>query len=134
MGFFKEGKSMKYKNKDGIELSYKGNDMHQVLVREVIEEAIKVLEGYNRFDSRSAEWALSRGVNFLKDNFDLWEDDYPYNTEFGDGRTKEEMEAIDNRNESGWRIKQFNRNRSKQDQVSTIEELNKRISDEVFNS
>jgi|ETNvirenome_6_85_1030632.scaffolds.fasta_scaffold21040_5 hypothetical protein len=127
MGFFKEGKSMKYKNKDGIELSYKGNDMHQVLVREVIEEAIKVLEGYNRFDSRSAEWALSRGVNFLKDNFDLWEDDYPYNTEFGDGRTKEEMEAIDNRNESGWRIKQFNRNRSKEDQASTIEELENKI-------
>ena len=70
----------------------------------------------------------------IKDNFDLWEDDYPYNTEFGDGRTEEEMEAIDNRNEDEWRIKQYNRNRDAKDQVSTIEELNKRISDEVFNS
>ena len=75
MGFSKEYKSMKYKNKDGIELSYKGNDIHKVLVREVVEEAIKIFESYNRFDARSAEWALSRGVNFLKDNFDLWGDD-----------------------------------------------------------
>ena len=125
---------MKYKNKDGIELNYTGNDMQAKLVREVVEEAIKVFEGYNRFDARSAEWALSRGVNFLKDNFDLWEDDYPYNTEFGDGRTEEEMEAIDNRNEDEWRIKQYNRNRDAKDQVSTIEELDKRISDEIFNS
>ena len=124
----------KYKNKDGIELNYKGNDSHKVLVREVVGEAIKVFENYNRFDARSAEWALSRGVNFLKDNFDLWEDDYPYNTEFGDGRTEEEMEAIDNRNEDEWRIKQYNRNRDAKDQVSTIEELDKRISDEIFNS
>ena len=85
-------------------------------------------------DGRSCEYALHRGVHFLKDNFDLWEDDYPYNTEFGDGRTEEEMEAIDNRNEDEWRIKQYNRNRDAKDQVSTIEELDKRISDEVFNS
>ena len=74
MGFFKKGKSMKYKNKDGIELSFNGNDMQAKLVREVVEEAIKIFEGYNSFDGRSAEWALHRGVNFLKDNFDLWED------------------------------------------------------------
>ena len=62
----------KYKNKDGIELSYTNdNDIHQVLVKEVITEAIKIFEGYNRFDARSAEWALHRGVNFLKDNFDI---------------------------------------------------------------
>ena len=84
----------KNKNKDGIELNYKGNDSHKVLVKEVITEAIKILTTYNRFDGRSTEYALHRGVNFLKDNFDLWEDDYPYNTEFGDGRTEEEMEAI----------------------------------------
>ena len=65
----------KYKNKDGIELSYTGNDTHQILVKEVISEAIRIFEDYNRFDARSAEWALSRGVNFLKDNFDLWGDD-----------------------------------------------------------
>ena len=66
---------MKYKNKDGIELSYTNdNDVHQVLAKEVVSEAIKILTTYNRFDGRSAEYALNRGVNFLKDNFDLWED------------------------------------------------------------
>ena len=71
MGFFKEGKGMKYKNEDGIELSYTSNDYGQKLTREVIEEAINIFMGYNRLDARSAEWALHRGVNFLKDNFDL---------------------------------------------------------------
>ena len=72
MGFFKEGKSMKYKNKDGIELSYTNdNDMHQVLVKEVISEACKILNEYNRFDDKSAEWAIGRGINFLKENFNI---------------------------------------------------------------
>ena len=62
---------MKYKNKDGIELNYTGNDYHQKLTREVVEEAITIFEGYNRFDARSAEWALHRGVQFLKDNFNI---------------------------------------------------------------
>ena len=61
----------KYKNKQGIELNYSGNDMQSELVKEVVEEAIKVFTEYNRFDARSAEWALSRGVNFLKENFDI---------------------------------------------------------------
>ena len=66
---------MKYKNKDGVELSYNNdNDVHQVLVKEVVSEAIKILTTYNKFDGRSSEYALNRGVNFLKDNFDLWED------------------------------------------------------------
>ena len=125
---------MKYKNKDGIELNFTSNDIQSELTKEVVSEAIKILTTYNRMDGRSVEYALHRGVNFLKDNFDLWEDDYPYNTEFGDGKTKEEMEAIDNRNEDEWRIKQYNRNRDAKDQVSTIEELDKRISDEIFNS
>ena len=62
---------MKYKNKDGIEINYSGNDIQSKLVKEVVEEAIKVFTEYNRFDARSAEWALSRGVNFLKENFDI---------------------------------------------------------------
>ena len=63
---------MKYKNKDGISLNYTNdNDTHQQLVKEVITEAIKIFEGYNRFDGRSIEYALNRGVWFLKDNFDL---------------------------------------------------------------
>ena len=65
---------MKYKNKDGIELNYTNdNDIHQVLVKEVISEAIKIFEGYNRFDGRSAEYAIHRGIWFLKDNFDITE-------------------------------------------------------------
>ena len=102
---------MKYKNKDGIELSYTGNDMQAKLVKEVVEEAIKIFEAYNTFDARSAEWALSRGVNFLKDNFDIKDS----------GRSDE------------WRINQFNRNRSIEDQVSSIEELERRI-DDICNS
>ncbi len=125
---------MKYKNKDGIELNFTSNDIQSELTKEVVSEAIKILTTYNRMDGRSCEYALHRGVHFLKDNFNLWEDDYPYNTEFGDGRTEEEMQSIDNRNEDEWRIKQYNRNRDAKDQVSTIEELDKRISDEIFNS
>ena len=64
---------MKYKNKDGIELNYTGNDTQAKLVKEVISEAIKIFEGYNRFDGRSAEYAIQRGVWFLKDNFDITE-------------------------------------------------------------
>ena len=101
----------KYKNKQGIELNFTGGDMQSKLVREVVEEAINIFEGYNRFDARSAEWALSRGVNFLKENFDI-----------EDGGRSDE-----------WRIKQFNRNRIASDKISTIEELEKRI-DEISNS
>ena len=54
-----------------------------------IKKVIKILTEYNRMDLRSCEFALHRGVNFLKENFDI-EEDYPYNVEFGDGRTKEE--------------------------------------------
>ena len=100
----------KYKNKDGISLNYTGEDSHKVLVREVVGEAINIFEGYNRFDARSAEWALSRGVNFLKENFDIEEE-----------RSDE------------WRIEQYNRNRSIEDQVSTIEEMEKKV-DEISNS
>ena len=101
----------KYKNKDGIELNYSGNDIQSELTKEVISEAIKILTKYNRMDARSAEWALSRGVNFLKENFDI-----------------EDGERSD-----AWRIEQFNRHRISSDQVSTIEELEKRI-DEISNS
>ena len=62
---------MKYKNKDGIELNYKGDDIHRVLVREVISEAIRILNSHNHFDSQSKSWAIQRGVNFLETNFDI---------------------------------------------------------------
>ena len=61
----------KYKNKDGIELSYTGNDSHQVLVREVISEAIKILGMYDRNCKISMNMAMGNCKKFLKENFDL---------------------------------------------------------------
>jgi|TARA_Y100000310_G_scaffold155083_1_gene154567 hypothetical protein len=56
---------MKYKNKDGIELSYTGNDMHTKLVKEVISEAIAILD--KRFYPECKE--------FLKENFNIEDED-----------------------------------------------------------
>ena len=81
---------MKYKNKDGIELNFTSNDIQSELTKEVVSEAIKILTTYNRMDGRSCEYAYIE-VFISKDNFNLWEDDYSYNTEFGDGRTEEEV-------------------------------------------
>ena len=36
-----------------------------------IKKVIKILTEYNRMDLRSCEFALHRGVNFLKENFDI---------------------------------------------------------------
>ena len=62
---------MKYKNKDGIELNYSGDDSHKVLVREVVEEAIRILNSHNHFDSQSKSWAIDRGIHFLETNFNI---------------------------------------------------------------
>ena len=62
---------MKYKNKDGIELNFTSNDIQSKLTKEVVSEAIKILTTYNRMDGRSCEYALHRGVNFLKENFNI---------------------------------------------------------------
>ena len=35
---------MKYKNKEGISLNYTSNDIHTILVKEVVNETIKLLE------------------------------------------------------------------------------------------
>ena len=51
----------KYKNKDGIELNCTGNDIHTRLVKEVIGEAVSMLEDYRVADA----------IDFLKENFDL---------------------------------------------------------------
>ena len=62
----------KYKNKDGIELSYTNdNDVHQVLVKEVIGEAIKILGMYDRNCKISMGMAMSNTKRFLKTNFDI---------------------------------------------------------------
>ena len=61
----------KYKNKEGIELSYTGNDSHQVLVREVISEAMKILSMYDRNCKISMNMAMSNTKRFQKTNFDI---------------------------------------------------------------
>ena len=57
---------MKYQNKDGIALNYTGNDTHQVLVREVVSEAITMLE-----DIGEPLSGIDDTINFLKENFDI---------------------------------------------------------------
>ena len=59
----------KYKNKDGIELNYTGNDSHQVLVKEVVGEAIKLLSFYDRNCKISMNMAMGHCKKFLKENF-----------------------------------------------------------------
>jgi len=87
---------MKYKNKDGIEINYSGNDIQSKLVKEVIGEAIKLLErNHTQFT-----------INFLRENFDIKEE-----------RSDE------------WRINQFNRNRSIEDQVHSIQEMSDAVED-----
>ena len=67
-------KMSNYKIKDGISLNYEGNDSHSVLVKEVIMEAIRILNSHNHFDSQSKSWAIDRGINFLETNFDIKEE------------------------------------------------------------
>tara|TARA_Y100001963_G_C6736176_1_gene426541 strand:- start:1171 stop:1380 length:210 start_codon:yes stop_codon:yes gene_type:complete len=62
---------MKYKNKDGIELSFTGNDSTSVLVREVVGEAVKICSQYNWHDETSMRWTLERTKDFLIENFNL---------------------------------------------------------------
>ena len=64
---------MKYKNKDGIELNFNGDDSTSVLVREVVSEAVKICSQYNWHDETSMRWTLERTKDFLKENFDLEE-------------------------------------------------------------
>ena len=65
----------KYKNKDGIELSYTGNDSHQVLVKEVIGEAIKILSTYDRSCKISMSMSIHNAKKFLKTNFNIGENE-----------------------------------------------------------
>ena len=97
---------MKYKNKEGIELNYAGNDSHKVLVREVVSEAVRLCSEYNWDDKISMRFALSNVKDFLVENFNL--------------------NSSDERSDE-WKISQYNRNRSIEDQISTIEEFNKKI-------
>ena len=65
----------KYKNKDGIELSFTGNDTTSVLTREVIQEAIKLLGMYDRNCKISMGMAMGNTKKFLKTNFNIGEDE-----------------------------------------------------------
>ena len=64
---------MKYKNKDGIELSMVGNDTTKTLIREVVGEAVKLLSLYDRNCKISMNMAMGHCKKFLKENFDLEE-------------------------------------------------------------
>ena len=65
----------KYKNKDGLELSFTGNDTTSVLTREVIQEAIKILGMYDRNCKISMGMAMGNTKKFLKTNFNIGEDE-----------------------------------------------------------
>ena len=61
----------KYKNKDGIELNYSGNDIQSELTKEVVEEAIKILGMYDRSCKISMGMAMMNTKKFLKTNFNI---------------------------------------------------------------
>tara|TARA_Y100000004_G_scaffold77802_1_gene87560 strand:- start:258 stop:584 length:327 start_codon:yes stop_codon:yes gene_type:complete len=100
----------KYKNQDGISLNYTGKDVHSKLVREVVMEAIKILSTYQLNSSQSMMWAMQQCEEFLRVNFNL--------------RRKHEFERSNE-----WKINQYNRNRSIEDQVDTIEEMEQQVKD-----
>ena len=61
----------KYKNKDGIELNFTGDDIQSKLVKEVVEEAIKILNMYDRSCKISMGMAMMNTKKFLKTNFNI---------------------------------------------------------------
>ena len=61
----------KYKNKEGISLNYNGDDSHKILVREVISEALKILNMYDRSCKISMGMAMMNTKKFLTTNFDI---------------------------------------------------------------
>ena len=64
---------MKYKNKDGMELSYEGHkdDVHTNLVKEIILEACKLTKMYDKNCIKSHKMALRNVRKFLEDNFNV---------------------------------------------------------------
>ena len=67
----------KYKNEDGLELNFgnmtqEGRDGSGVtLVQEVITEAIKMLNMYDRNCMTSMKMAMNNTKKFLKENFNI---------------------------------------------------------------
>jgi hypothetical protein len=64
---------MKYKNKDGISLSYTGDDVQTKLVKEVIEEAIRLLSGGDG-GRQFPHITCNKVSRFLIENFDIVEE------------------------------------------------------------
>ena len=62
----------KYKNKDGVELNYSGNDIQSTLTKEVISEAIKIINMYDRSCKISMGMAMNNTKKFLRSNFGGW--------------------------------------------------------------
>ena len=91
----------KYKNQEGISLNYTGKDSHQVLVREVVREAVKILSTYRVDSPESMGWAIQQCKEFLRVNFNIKDS----------GRSDE------------WIVEQYNRNRSVEDQITSVEEI-----------
>ena len=52
-------------------LSFTSNDLHTQLVKEVVQEAIKILGMYDRNCKISMGMAMSNTKRFLKTNFDI---------------------------------------------------------------
>ena len=61
---------MKYQNKDGIGLNFTNNSSTSVLVKEVVSEAINMLDGIPGQDLQSLS-GIGDTIEFLKENFDI---------------------------------------------------------------
>ena len=61
----------KYKNEDGIELSYMSNNIQNKLVKEVISESIKILNMCDKNCKISMGIAMSNTKKFLTTNFSI---------------------------------------------------------------
>ena len=96
----------KYKNKNGTMLSFTSNDLHTQLVKEVVQEAIKILGMYDRNCKISMGMAINNCKKFLRLNFSL--------DEMSGGKVNRSDE---------WIVKQFNRNRSPEDQITSVEDM-----------
>ena len=97
----------KYKNQNGIELNYTGTSVDKVLVREVVGEAVKILSTYRMDSVESMMWAINECKEFLRVNFDI----------------------MDSNRSDEWIVEQFNRNRSVDDQIDSVEAIKASMED-----
>ena len=62
---------MKYKNKNGIMLNYTSDDIHTRLVKEVISNAVTMLEDSITISPLTKDGRVTDTIDFLKENFDI---------------------------------------------------------------